>query len=239
MKNLKKLLTLAAALACLMMLNLSVFAAGKIYVNMDSNLRRGPGKDYSVYTSVEAGKTLTYLNDTDEDDRGIDWYNVSYKGKSLWISSRCASKTSKPYTSASKRVITKAEVNIRKGAGLKYGVIATVQKGSAFKYLGKTSKDGRGVKWYKISYYGRNAWVSSKYSYRKNVSSSKYAYTWEDANLREGPGMEYDPPYASVTEGTVLKYLNSTKKDDRGVKWYKVSYKGKSVWISSKTCYLK
>ena len=238
MKKLKRTLSLLAILVGLLAITLTAQGASKIYVNMNSNLRKGPGKDFDVVTTVKAGTTLTFLGDMEEDDRGVTWYCVSYKGKELWISSKCGTRVSKPVTSAKKRVITTADCNLRKGPGLNYKIYTSVQEGSAFKYLGKTKKDSRGVKWYKISYYGKSLWVSSRNSYRKNVSSSKYVYTLEECNLRKGPGLDY-AIYTSVYEGTVLKYLGKTSKDDRGKKWYKVSYKNKSLWVSSQVSVLK
>ena len=34
--------------------------------------------------------------------------------------------------------------------------------------------------------------------------------------------------------GETAKYLGETKKDERGVAWYKVSFNGKTGWVSSK-----
>jgi uncharacterized protein YgiM (DUF1202 family) len=102
------------------------------------------------------------------------------------------------------------------------------------KYLGKTKKDSRGVKWYKISYYGKSLWVSSKASVRKNSKTSRKVYVIEEeVNLRKGPGLKYKE-VATVSEGTVLKYLDKSSKDSRGIRWYKISYNGKKLWISSK-----
>ena len=51
-------------------------------------------------------------------------------------------------------------------------------------------------------------------------------------NVRSGPGLDY-AELGSVSAGTELTYLNETKYDSRPVAWYKVSYKGKTGWISS------
>ena len=58
-------------------------------------------------------------------------------------------------------------------------------------------------------------------------------YTTGNVNLRKGPGLNYDT-MGSVPEGTVLEYLGAVSTDERGVDWYKVEYKGKAAWISSK-----
>lgn len=54
-----------------------------------------------------------------------------------------------------------------------------------------------------------------------------------NANVRKGPGLDYDT-MGTVASGKTLTFLGFIKKDDRGVAWYKVSFNGKTGWISSK-----
>lgn len=61
-------------------------------------------------------------------------------------------------------VKTTGNVHVRKGPGLDYAEMGTLEKGTLISYLGSTKKDERGVKWYKINYNGKVGWVSSKYS---------------------------------------------------------------------------
>ncbi len=234
----KKRYTLLLMFILLMSFAVSSQAASKVYANMNANLRTGPGLKYKIVDTVKDGTAMTYLGKKESDNRGVDWYKVSYEDNELWISSRCASLVAKPTTSAKKRVVTTGEVNLRKGPGMKYKAVVAVQEGSSMKYLGKTRKDNRGVKWYKVSFYGKGLWVSSRYSKRKNSRTSKTVYTRGQVYLRKGPGTDYSA-YTSVDEGTALKYLNKTRKDDRGVKWYKVSYNKKSLWVSSRYATLK
>ena len=58
-------------------------------------------------------------------------------------------------------------------------------------------------------------------------------YTSGDVNLRKGPGLNYDK-LGSVSAGSSLDYLDETSTDERGVDWYKVEYKGKTAWVSSR-----
>lgn len=53
------------------------------------------------------------------------------------------------------------------------------------------------------------------------------------ANLRTGPGLNYDV-VAAVEENTTLTYLDEDQFDERDVWWYKVDYEGQPVWVSSK-----
>ena len=54
-----------------------------------------------------------------------------------------------------------------------------------------------------------------------------------NANVRKGPGLEYDS-MGVLESGDKLTFLGIAKKDDRGVAWYKVSFYGKTGWISSR-----
>ena len=56
-------------------------------------------------------------------------------------------------------------------------------------------------------------------------------YTTGNANIRKGPGKGYDV-ITTVGKGKTLTRLDS-KKDSRGVLWYKVKVGGKTGWISS------
>ena len=61
-----------------------------VWTQQDVNLRWGPGMDHGVYQSVPKGMRLEYMGETVTDKRGVDWYQVSYDGLCLWISSQCA-----------------------------------------------------------------------------------------------------------------------------------------------------
>ena len=130
-----------------------------------------------------------------------------------------------------------ASVNVRKGPGLYYSDVGTLTKGQQLSYLGETSTDSRGVVWYKVNYKGSTAWVSSVYSkIVSGGSSSGSGYveaTGGQSNLRSGPGLAYSD-VGTLHKGETVSYLGEQSTDDRGVVWYKVSYKGKTCWVSSR-----
>ncbi|MBR2796494.1 MAG: SH3 domain-containing protein [Clostridia bacterium] len=53
---------------------------------------------------------------------------------------------------------------VHTGPGLDYKRIGTLHRGEDARFLGETSIDERGVLWYKISWNGKHAWVSSRYT---------------------------------------------------------------------------
>jgi hypothetical protein len=52
-------------------------------------------------------------------------------------------------------------------------------------------------------------------------------------HVRKGPGLDY-AEIKVIKSGKTAKYLGSTKKDVRGVAWYKVSFNNKTGWVSSR-----
>ncbi|MDO4866201.1 MAG: SH3 domain-containing protein [Clostridia bacterium] len=136
-------------------------------------------------------------------------------------------------------VYTTGNVNMRKGPGLDYSSIRAISADNKLEY-DKTAKDERGVKWYRVSYKGRTGWISSKYvagsknSGGSGSSSSSDGQVWTTAsvNLRKGAGTDYSV-IRTVPEGVRLTY-DKAAKDDRGVTWYRVTYKKRTGWISSR-----
>lgn len=127
------------------------------------NVRKGAGTSYSKLTTVSSGTKLVYLGETKKVN-SVTWYKVSCSAGIGWITSQY-SKLVSPTTSSStsKTVTATASVNLRKGPSLDYAKVTSVSKGKTFTYV-SSSTDGRGVKWYKVSYSDGTAWISSKYS---------------------------------------------------------------------------
>lgn len=95
---------------------------------------------------------------------------------------------------ASGTVRATGSVNLRKGPGLGYGKVAAVKKGTKLDYLGETSTDSRGVKWYKVRYNGKSVWISSRYS---KLSASK-ASAATAAPAAEAPTAEPTPEVTAI-----------------------------------------
>ena len=54
-----------------------------------------------------------------------------------------------------------------------------------------------------------------------------------DVHVRAKPNRE-GADLGILYTGDTAPYLGERKKDERGVAWYKVSFKGKTGWVSSK-----
>ena len=124
-------------------------------------------------------------------------------------------------------------VNVRRGAGLGYSSLGTVEKGTRLTYLNSSSVDERGVIWYLVRYTASTqGWVSSVYSRLVNLdqwvtATDGQTYIRSEGNL-SGKGLGVLPKGASAT------YLNQSSVDERGVAWYRVRYDGVTGWVSSR-----
>ena len=54
-----------------------------------------------------------------------------------------------------------------------------------------------------------------------------------NVHVRKGPGLDY-AEMGVINKGSTVEFLGEVKYDNRKVGWYKVRYKGKTGWISSK-----
>ena len=143
---------------------------------------------------------------------------------------------------AAGKIRIEGTVNLRKGAGLDYSTVGTLKNGKVLSF-DKTKKDARGVIWYHV----KGGWISSKNTTqiegsvsKENKASTKSAKAAGNTvkatgnmHLRKGPGLDYAEA-GIIKSGKTAKYLGTTKKDARGVAWYKVSFNNKTGWVSSK-----
>ena len=63
--------------------------------------------------------------------------------------------------------------------------------------------------------------------------SGNFVKATGDVYVRTKPDKE-SKALGILSAGTTVSYLGSTKKDSRGVAWYKVNYNGNVGWVSSK-----
>ena len=131
------------------------------------------------------------------------------------------------------KLVTTAKLNLRTGAGTGFKRITTIPKG-AIVTCGESQKDSDGAVWYYTTYNNMKGWVSSRYLSSGGTASGSLTTTGK-VNLRAGAGLNYSS-LGTIDKGVSLNY-DSYATDNRNVIWYRVSYSGKTGWVSSK--YLK
>lgn len=132
---------------------------GQTYVRDAANL------DSRELTVLHKGESGLFLDQTSVDGRGVAWYRISFDGKKGWVSSKYTTlgnaATSEPVRYI---VASKGQTNIRTSGNLDAEAIGVLPQDASAAYMGSSSTDERGVKWYRINYDGVKGWVSSKYT---------------------------------------------------------------------------
>ena len=141
------------------------------------------------------------------------------------------------YSAGETGKINATDVNVRSGAGTTYSILGTVNKGYTFTVTG-TKKDKSGAKWYKFRYKSKDGYVLAKYvsivksSSVTAVSNLKGTVTSSDGvNVRKGPGTSYGA-LGVLAKGKSFN-ITGKAKDSKGVWWYRLTFSGKTGYVSS------
>lgn len=133
--------------------------------------------------------------------------------------------------------VTASSLYVRSGAGTNYSKLGYMKKGKTFTITG-TAKDKSGTTWYKLKYNSKNGYVSSKYVNIKqasvtSVSDTKGTVTTKKDPLivRSGPGSSYSK-IGSLAKGKTFS-ITGKSTDKSGVVWYRLTYNGKTGYVSS------
>lgn|GEM_PF-1071455 len=150
------------------------------------------------------------------------------------------------YSSGSVKLTATGNVNVRTDAGKDYKSRGTLKKGATAPYLNVSKVDERGTAWHKISFNGKEGWVSSKYSSLdvidkvtpKTVIGTVKATG--DVNVRTQADKDAKI-ITTLKKGSSLPFAWEMRLDNRGVVWFRV-YTGtgsNTGWVSSKYSTLK
>lgn len=144
-------------------------------------LRAGPGADYAKKGTVYDGDTCKVLYTED------DWVKITVNGMTGWIMAYhitdgedeppvVVAKANKVYH------VTATTLNMRKGAGTGYKIVAKLGQGAGFQVLGSSGN------WYRIKTFdGVTGWISKTYT----APNATATVTASSLNVRTGAGTSY------------------------------------------------
>ena len=234
MKNLKKVCAVLVLMAILStVLAGAAMAATYYYTTTRVNMRKGAGTGYSLITTLAKGTKVEKI-DSRKASNDVTWYKVKAGSNTGWV---CASYLTTSGGGSGTITMKGGKSYIRTGPGLGYKALTTIPQGATAKYT-DTAYDNRtpAVLWYKIKYNGYTGWVSSLYTTNSGTSSgTKIVATKGSTNIRKAPDIN-SASIGTLSKGESAKYLNASAYDDRkpAVLWYKVSFNGKTGWVSSR-----
>ncbi len=146
---------------------------GSLLAKENSFLRMGPGLDYRKITTIPGGEKVKWL-----DQKG-DWNQVQISsGEVGWIFEKLAKNVTMPQMTA------QTNSSVYAGPGTNFARVGQVARGRKYSPIDKKPD------WYQIRLSaGTDGWVPSDvFSPRK----SRVVFTLDKANIRSGPGMNYD-----------------------------------------------
>ncbi|MBQ4360406.1 MAG: SH3 domain-containing protein [Proteobacteria bacterium] len=199
------------------------------------NVRSGAGSNYPRIGGLTKGKAVTVY------EASNGWLRIGYGSGEGWIEQKYTDYKSPepqqppaPSFQPFEGVITAESLNVREGPSTDYTSIGYLHNGDRVTVIGESNG------WYKITYGGREAWISGKYVEKSNGSTNpppQQTGTFEvvvsatTLNVRTGPSTDYSKigALSSGARVTVLEEKNG---------WYKINYNGQEGWISASYTYM-
>ena len=204
------------------------------------NVRSGAGTNYGVLGIIYNGHSVTALDETD------NWVKMAYNSGTGWVSKKYLKETTNSSgggsdsgapSNAKTGKVTATALNVRRGAGMSYGIIGILNHGDAVSY----TEEYNG--WLKIAYGSGYGWVSKKYIEINGGSDSGGSGGGSDSgspstpqsgkvtttalNVRNGAGTNYSI-IGILYDGDTFSYVQETSG------WLKIAYGTGYGWISKK-----
>ncbi|MED1468608.1 SH3 domain-containing protein [Bacillus salipaludis] len=214
--------------------------SGTYYIaNTSVNLYPSPDKKNKPVQSFKQGVML-YSNKQVVNSIGQKWYQVSYKGKTLYVYNGDVTKyiKSKEYHMDEQTdYLIMTNTTLRKFSHYYSDILTTIPKNTKVTPAYKTDNG-----WYKITYNGKVGYVpNSNLQEFKNESTepdntgkmehpivNETYMASEDINFRTDSNLEASV-LTTIPKGTIM--IPTSKTDDN---WYKLSYQGKEGYVSGK-----
>ncbi len=135
---------------------------GTVSAAVGLNFRTGPGVGNSIISVLPRGTSVTILSEQN------GWYKISCQGKEGWVCGRYIDLDGQQDTTPPPKepeepekkegyITAQVGLNVRNGPGVGNARIGTLPNGAKIVITGE--QDG----WYKITYQGKEGWVSAKY----------------------------------------------------------------------------
>ncbi|WP_051525096.1 SH3 domain-containing protein [Exiguobacterium artemiae] len=129
----------------------------------DLNVRSGPSTKYKKLGLLKKNTAVTVTGSKD------DWYKISYKGKTAYVSAKYIRKNESVSMFKQFSVTTTEALNVRQSRSVSSKKLGQLAKGIKVTVIG--SKSG----WYTIKYKGKTGYISSKYT-KKTSTTLKVQY---------------------------------------------------------------
>lgn len=139
-------------------------------------LREAPDPNSDDVGDLAKGEKVVYLGETSSDTTGTVWYKIqNYSRGTAWVTSQYTEIVTDYAGSAGVATTDEAiygsyveadggRITVRSAPNLDADDVAAMVRYDTATYLGQSSVDERGVRWYYVNFNGTNGWVSSRFT---------------------------------------------------------------------------
>ncbi|WP_273125037.1 SH3 domain-containing protein [Bacillus weihaiensis] len=209
-------------------------ATEQVTINVDLlNVRSGPGLTYSIVAKVKQGQTYNVT------EKKNDWVKIKLSSSSYgWVagwlvSTKTVTPTaSTPSVTANSSTVTSNATGLRfrSGPGTSFSIIGVFDKGKTATYVEKSGE------WVKISYSGKQGWVSSQYVTLKTTSTQSPSNSSTSSTGTAKATVTATSLNVRSTGSTSGKVIGSLKKNETVTivkeqgKWAEIQKTGLKGW---------
>ena len=202
-------------------------ATGTVYVTGSGvNLRSGPGTTYQVSTTLSRGTALARTGTVN------GWTQVQYEGKEYYVSSSLVSEDNPVPAEGETQALesTPAPAGTSTTSGNSTTSTTSTANSTSTSTTSTTSGSNSGTGTSSSATSGTAAsGTKVKTDVGEVVLGSGTLKVASDANIRSGPGTNYD----KLGEAKAGTKLTATGLSEAG-KWYRVTYDGKDAYVNRK-----
>lgn len=170
-----------------------------LYTTAALNLRSGPGTSYKVLKVMPKGSAVEVLQ------KNGDWYQVRYSG-TTGFASRNYLTTGKPDTGTQIRYTTD-ELNLRKGPGVSFAIIAVMPRGSEVTVL-NTSEAWPKVRYKTFEGYASPSYLSTVKPAAQTTRSAPVLHKGNKTSTTKQIALTFDDAGSTANIRSILKTLD-------------------------------
>lgn len=205
-----------------------------------AEVRKNPKSSAALMGTIPYGNYI-HITGYREDADGNRWYRIKYDGNTGYVNSASVKKISllsfTPYCPYKTGKVTVTSLNVRKSPSADSESLGYVSKNEQITLKGKT-KSSSGTTWYRITYLGKAAYVSSK---SVEITDTLKYYTFNPEEIGSvsvsSASVKSGVESSSSTRTTYKKgkviALKGYRYDSAGKKWYRITHDGKASYIKA------
>jgi N-acetylmuramoyl-L-alanine amidase len=135
-----------------------------------------------------------------------------------------------PWVVNAEELSLKDNVEVRKGATVKYPVVSYLEKGTELKVIDEF-ENANGETWFRIDLGEVKGWIPSSSTYKEDTSliGTKATINTDNVNVRKGASTSYtsiDKLMSGTAVTVVDEFENSLNE-----KWYRIEFDGEKGWV--------